>query len=100
MTENSLFPISVPKLSIAAARKYCPVYGCNQMLGLQLRYRVDLLFCKFIVSFHHTMAIKHCLEDDETERQLKCKVCDVELHSQVLRGVSYKGEVQLNEERE
>jgi hypothetical protein len=32
-----------------------------------------------VVSFHHTMAMKRCLEDDEIERQLKCKICDMGL---------------------
>jgi hypothetical protein len=40
------------------------------------------VFCDFIVnsnivvSFHHTMVMKHNLEDDEIERQLKCKIHD------------------------
>jgi hypothetical protein len=32
-----------------------------------------------VVSFHHKMAVKCCLEDDEIEKQLKCKICDVGL---------------------
>jgi hypothetical protein len=32
-----------------------------------------------VVSYHHKMAMIRCLEDDETERQLKCKICDVGL---------------------
>jgi hypothetical protein len=32
-----------------------------------------------VVSFHHTMAMKGCLEEDEIERQLKCRICDVGL---------------------
>jgi hypothetical protein len=32
-----------------------------------------------IVSFHHKMAMKRCLQDDEIERQLKCKIYDVGL---------------------
>jgi hypothetical protein len=34
-----------------------------------------------VVSFHHTskMAMTRCLEDDEIERLLKCKICDVGL---------------------
>jgi hypothetical protein len=32
-----------------------------------------------VVSFHHTVAVKRCLEDDEIERQLKCKIRDVRL---------------------
>jgi hypothetical protein len=45
-------------------------------------YRVHSVFSEFVmnlnivVSFHHTVAMKHCLEDDEIERQLKCKNCD------------------------
>jgi hypothetical protein len=31
-----------------------------------------------VVSLYHTMAMKR-LEDDEIERQLKCKICDVGL---------------------
>jgi hypothetical protein len=33
-----------------------------------------------VVSFHHAMAMKRHLEDDEIERQLKCKKCDVGLY--------------------
>jgi hypothetical protein len=33
----------------------------------------------FVVSFHHKLAVKRCLENDEIERQLKCKIYDVEL---------------------
>jgi hypothetical protein len=105
----------VPYFSaIAAAREYCPFYGCNPMLVSQLRYRVHLAFCEFtlnlniacgiwgfhgddceeclhgatsqkaaflniVVSFYHTMAVKSCLEDNEIERHLKCKICDVGL---------------------
>jgi hypothetical protein len=29
-----------------------------------------------VVSFYHTMAMKHCLEDGEIERELKCKIYD------------------------
>jgi hypothetical protein len=32
-----------------------------------------------VVSFYHTMAMKPCLQDDEIERQLKCKIYDVGL---------------------
>jgi hypothetical protein len=32
-----------------------------------------------VVSFHHKLAVKRCLENDEIERQLKCKICDVGL---------------------
>jgi hypothetical protein len=66
--ENSLFRTSVPGPSIAAARKYCPAYGCNQTLASQLKYRVYSVFCEFVmnsnivVSFHHTMAMKCRLE--------------------------------------
>jgi hypothetical protein len=28
-------------------------------------------------SYRHKMAMIRCLEDDEIERQLKCKMCDV-----------------------
>jgi hypothetical protein len=31
-----------------------------------------------VVSYHHNMAMIRCLED-EIERQLKCKVCDMGL---------------------
>jgi hypothetical protein len=52
---------------------------CKQMLALLLRYRVHSVFCELIVnsntivSFHHTMAMKHSFADDEIERKLKCK---------------------------
>jgi hypothetical protein len=32
-----------------------------------------------VVSFYHTMVMKRCFEDDEIERQLKCKICGVGL---------------------
>jgi hypothetical protein len=32
-----------------------------------------------VVSFHHKMGMIRCLEDDEIERQLKCKICYVGL---------------------
>jgi hypothetical protein len=32
-----------------------------------------------VVSFHHKMATKCCLEDDEIEKQLKSKICGVGL---------------------
>jgi hypothetical protein len=32
-----------------------------------------------VVSFHHKMGMIRCLEEDEIERQLKCKICDVGL---------------------
>jgi hypothetical protein len=32
-----------------------------------------------VVSYHHKMAMIRCLEDYEIERQLKCKICDVDL---------------------
>jgi hypothetical protein len=32
-----------------------------------------------LLPFYHTVAIKRCLEDDEIERQLRCKICDVGL---------------------
>jgi hypothetical protein len=32
-----------------------------------------------VVSLHHTMAMKHCSEDNEIERQLNCKIHDVGL---------------------
>jgi hypothetical protein len=79
---RKFFVSSAPSPSIAAARKYCPFYGRNQTLALDLRCRVHSIFCYFIVnlvSFHPTMAMKHRLEDDEIERQLKCKICDVGL---------------------
>jgi C4-type Zn-finger protein len=42
--------------------------------------------------------MKRCLDDDEIERQLKCKICDVELCIlRVLRGVPYKGKIQLHD---
>jgi hypothetical protein len=42
--------------------------------------------------------MKRRLEDDEIENQLKCKKCDVGLcNSLVLRGVPYKGAIQLDD---
>jgi hypothetical protein len=79
--EYTLFPNSVPSPVIAAAREYCPFYGCNQTLASELRYRVHSVLCEFIanlnivVSFYHTMAMKCCLEHGEIERQWKCKIC-------------------------
>jgi hypothetical protein len=32
-----------------------------------------------VVSFHHKMAMIHCLKDDENESQLKRKICVVGL---------------------
>jgi hypothetical protein len=32
-----------------------------------------------VVSFHHKMPMIHCLENNEIEKQLKCKICDVGL---------------------
>jgi hypothetical protein len=32
-----------------------------------------------VVSFHHKMAMKRCLEDDEIEKHLKCKIHGVGL---------------------
>jgi hypothetical protein len=32
-----------------------------------------------VVSFHHKMGIIRCLEEDEIERQLKCKIRDMGL---------------------
>jgi hypothetical protein len=78
--EYSLFPTSLTNPAPAAASEYCPFYGCNQTLTSQLRYECVQFSFEFIVtlnivvSFYHTMAMKHCLEDDETERQLKCKI--------------------------
>jgi hypothetical protein len=44
------------------------------------------------------MAMKRCLEDDEIERQLKCKICDVGLLlSRVLQGLLQKGKIQLHD---
>jgi hypothetical protein len=43
------------------------------------------------------MAMKRRVEDDEIERQLKCKICGVGLHSRVLRRVPYKGAIQLDQ---
>jgi hypothetical protein len=79
--------MSVPSPSITTSREQSPFYGHNQMLASWLRYRMNLVFCEFtmnsntVVSFHHTTAMKCHLEDDETERQLKCKNCDVGLCS-------------------
>jgi hypothetical protein len=40
--------------------------------------------------------MKRCLDDDEIERQLKCKICDVE--PCILGwGVPYKGKIQLHD---
>jgi hypothetical protein len=45
---------------------------------------VHSVFCEstvnldIIVSFHHKLVVKR-LENDENERQLKCKICDVGL---------------------
>jgi hypothetical protein len=81
--ENSLLHTSLSSPSIAAESEHCPFHGRNQTHASWLGYRVHSVFCVFIVdknivvSFHHTMAMKHRLEDDETERQLKCKKCDV-----------------------
>jgi hypothetical protein len=36
--------------------------------------------------------------EDEIERQLKCKIRDMGLHSRVLQGVTYKGAIQLDEQ--
>jgi hypothetical protein len=33
-----------------------------------------------VVSFQHKVAMKCCLEDDEIEKQLKCKICGVGLY--------------------
>jgi hypothetical protein len=41
------------------------------------------------------MAMKRCVEDDEIEKQLKCKICGMGLFSRVLQGVLHKGEIQL-----
>jgi hypothetical protein len=43
------------------------------------------------------MAVKRRLENDEIERQLKCTICETGLHSQALRGVAYKGAIQLDD---
>jgi hypothetical protein len=46
---------------------------------------VHSVFCEImvnsniVVSFHHKMVMKCCLEDDEIERQLKCMICDMGL---------------------
>jgi hypothetical protein len=32
-----------------------------------------------VVSFHHKVAMKHRLENNEIEKQLKCKICGVGL---------------------
>jgi hypothetical protein len=37
------------------------------------------------------------MEDDEIERQLKCKICDDVVHFWVLQGAPYKGEIQLDD---
>jgi hypothetical protein len=50
-----------------------------------------------VVLFHHPMAMKHCLEDDEIEMQQKCKIYDMGLHYRVLQGVSHKGVIQLHD---
>jgi hypothetical protein len=76
---ETLFRTSVPSPSIVAARKYCPFYGRNETLASLLKCRVLLVYCKFIVnsnivvSVRHEMEMKRRLEDDEIERQLKCK---------------------------
>jgi hypothetical protein len=47
---------------------------------------VHSVFCEFIVnlnivvSFHHKMAMQRCFGNDEIERQLKCKICDMVLY--------------------
>jgi hypothetical protein len=33
-----------------------------------------------VVSFHYTMAMKRCLENDKIEGQLKCKMYDMGLY--------------------
>jgi C4-type Zn-finger protein len=50
-----------------------------------------------VVSFPHKMGMIRCLEDGETGRQLKCKICDVGLCIFVFQQVPYKGEIQLHE---
>jgi hypothetical protein len=62
----------------ASAREYCPFQSCKQTLASYLRYRVQVNL-NIIVLFHHKIAMKRCLQDDETERQLKCKICDMGL---------------------
>jgi hypothetical protein len=45
------------------------------MVALQLRYRVHSVLCEFIANLNIVVAMKCCLEHDEIERQLKCKIC-------------------------
>jgi hypothetical protein len=46
---------------------------------VHLVYREFITNSNIVVSFHHTIAMKCCLEDDKIERQLKCKMYDMEL---------------------
>lgn len=56
------------------------------------------MISNIVVPFHHTMAMKRCLESDEIDRQLKCKICGMGLCTfQVLQGVPYKGVIQLHD---
>jgi Zn ribbon nucleic-acid-binding protein len=67
---NSMVPTSVLRPFIAAAKDYCPSCGSKQTVALWLRYRVQSVFCAFIVksntvvSFHRTTAMKRHLEND------------------------------------
>jgi hypothetical protein len=58
----------VLRLSIVAAREYCPFCGHKQTIASWLRYRGSHVFCAFIMksnavlSFHPTMTMKCLLE--------------------------------------
>jgi hypothetical protein len=50
-----------------------------------------------LVSFHHKMSMKRCLED-EIERQLKYTICDVGLCIfGCFKKARFKGEIQLHD---
>jgi hypothetical protein len=79
------FPYFSAKPCHCSCKRKLPSLWLKPTLASQLRYRVYSVFCEVIVnlnivvSFYHTTAMKRGLEDDEIERQLKCKVCDVGL---------------------
>jgi hypothetical protein len=75
--ECSLFPTSMSSPALQLQE--------NIALSKVANKHLHSVFCEFIlilnivVSYHHAIAMKRCLGDDETERQLKCKLCDLEL---------------------
>jgi hypothetical protein len=78
-------------ISYISAKPFCCSYKrtlsilWSQTNASELEYRMHSVFCVFIlnfnivVSFHHAMAMKCRLEDDEIEKQLKCKKCDADI---------------------